>query len=78
MRLVAGVKFAVAYVGFAQLVYLIGFSYAFFFVGWTGLSIIVVAIITLFILMQATGRVDWNAVFKKGPSAPPSPPPQAR
>jgi len=78
MRLVAGVKFAVAYVGFTQLVYLIGFSYAFFWKGWTGLSIVVVAIITLFILMQATGRVDWNAVFKKGPAAPPSPPPQTR
>ena len=69
MRLVAGVKFAVAYVGFTQLVYLIGFSYAFFWKEWTGLSIIVVAIITLFILMQATGRVDWNTVFKKGPAA---------
>ena len=75
MRLVAGVKFAVAYVGFTQLVYLIGFSYAFFWKGWTGLSIVVVAIITLFILMQATGRVDWNAVFKKEPSAPPGVPP---
>ena len=86
MRLVAGVRFAVAYVGLAQLVYLIGFSYAFFFVGWTGLSIIVVAIITLFILMQATGRVDWNRVFRKetparasedvwATVAPPSPPP---
>lgn len=74
MRLVAGVKFAVAYVGLAQLVYLIGFSYAFFWKGWTGLSIVVVAIVTLFILMQATGRVVWNTVFKKGPSAPPSVP----
>ena len=78
MRLVAGVKFAVAYVGLAQLVYLIGFSYAFFFVGWTGLSIVVVAIVTLFILMQATGRVDWNAVFKKGPAAPPDALPPAK
>jgi len=75
MRLVAGVKFAVAYVGLAQLVYLIGFSYAFFWKGWTGLAIVVVAIVTLFILMQATGRVDWNAVFKKEPSVPPSVPP---
>ena len=39
MRLVAGVKFAVVYVGAAQLVYLLGFSYAFFFPGWTGLTI---------------------------------------
>jgi len=78
MRLVAGVKFAVAYVGLAQLVYLIGFSYAFFWKGWTGLSIVIVAIVTLFILMQATARVVWNEVFKrKTPSAPPSVPPSA-
>ncbi len=69
MRLVAGVRFAVAYVGFAQLVYLIGFSYAFFWKGWTGLSIVLVAIVTLFVLMQATARVVWNEVFKR--KAPP-------
>jgi len=80
MRLVAGGKFAVAYVGLAQLVYLVGFSYAFFWVGWTGLTIVVVAIITLFVLMQATGRLDWNEVFRKpattsaAPRVPPAPP----
>ena len=75
MRLVAGVKFAVAYAGLAQLVYLIGFSYAFFWKGWTGLSIVIVAIVTLFILMQATARVVWNEVFRrKTPTAPPSVP----
>jgi len=73
MRLVAGTKFAVAYVGLAQLVYLVGFSYAFFWVGWTGLTIVIVAIITLFVLMQATGRFDWNEVFKKPPAAPAAP-----
>jgi hypothetical protein len=38
LRLVAGVKFAVLYAGAAQLVYLVGFSYAFFWVGRTGLT----------------------------------------
>ena len=76
MRLVAGVRFAVAYVGFAQLVYLIGFSYAFFWKGWTGLSIVLVAIVTLFVLMQATARVVWNEVFKR--KAPPTTPPPAK
>jgi len=71
MRLVAGARFAVFYAGLAQLVYLVGFSYAFFFVGYTGLSIVIVAILTLLVIMMATGRVDWNAVFKKGPTAPP-------
>jgi hypothetical protein len=60
---VAGVKFAVFYAGLAQLVYLIGFSYAFFFTGWTGLTVVIVAIVTLFVLMQTTGRLNWNEVF---------------
>jgi len=73
MRLVAGVKFAVLYVGLAQLVYLIGFSYAFFFKGWTGLTVVVVAILTLFVLMQATGRLNWTEVFAKSTAPPPAP-----
>ena len=64
MRLVAGVKFAVVFVGLAQLVYLVGFSYAFFWRGRTGLTVTVVAIVTLFCLMQATGRVNWFEVFR--------------
>jgi hypothetical protein len=91
MRLAAGARFAVLYAGLAQLVYLVGFSYAFFFVGYTGLSIVIVAILTLLVIMMATGRVDWNEVFKKKPPAragedgwasvapaPPSAPPSAR
>ena len=76
MRLVAGVTFAVLYVGLAQLVYLVGFSYAFTWQGNTGLTITIAAIATLFVLMQATGRLDWNEVFKK-PPAPPRQPPAA-
>jgi hypothetical protein len=88
MRLVAGVKFSVLYVGLAQLIYLIGFSYAFFWKGYTGLTVVIGAIVTLFVLMQATGRVDWAQIFKRperepfyrtperGPAlkAPPPPP----
>ena len=47
--------------GSAQLVYLILFSYAFFFRGFTGLAITIGAILTLFIAMQTTGRVRWGA-----------------
>ncbi len=78
MRLVAGVKFAVVFVGLAQLVYLVGFSYAFFWPGRTGLTVTIGAIATLFVLMQATGKVKWAEVFKKRESitaAPPAPPP---
>ena len=47
----------------AQLVFLVLFSYAFVFEGYTGLTVTVGAVLTLFVLMQLTGRVDWNEVF---------------
>ena len=72
LRLVAGVKFAVFYAGAAQLVYLVGFSYAFFWVGMTGLAVTIGAVLTLGVLMQVTGRLDWSKVFAK-PSPPPLP-----
>ncbi|MDD4890901.1 MAG: inner membrane CreD family protein [Phycisphaerae bacterium] len=77
MRLVAGIKFAVLYVGAAQVVYLVGFSYAFFLVGRTGLIIAIGSIATLFVLMQATGRVNWHAVFNPS-GGEPEPPPTAQ
>ncbi|MDP6381152.1 MAG: inner membrane CreD family protein, partial [Phycisphaerae bacterium] len=67
MRLVAGVKFAVTHIGPAQVIYLVGFSYAFFRPGITGLIVVIGAIVTLFCLMMVTGRVDWNGVFRKKP-----------
>ena len=75
MRLVVGVKFAVTYVALAQLVYLVGFSYAFFWVGKTGLTVTIGAIATLFVLMQATGKLDWAKVFarREAPVAGPRP-----
>jgi hypothetical protein len=39
------------------------FSYAFFFEGYTGLSITVGAIVTLFVVMQMTGRIRWTEKF---------------
>jgi hypothetical protein len=75
MRLVAGIRFAVLYVGLAQVVYLVGFSYAFFWVGKTGLIIAIGGVATLFVLMQATGRLNWHAIFNpaKDKPAPPTP-----
>jgi hypothetical protein len=65
LRGVAGTEFAIARAGAAQLVFLILFSYAFFFEGYTGLTVTVGAIVTLFVLMQATARVDWTRVFTR-------------
>ncbi|MDD5089818.1 MAG: inner membrane CreD family protein [Candidatus Wallbacteria bacterium] len=65
MRLVTGARFAFIEAGISQLVYLVLFSYAFFLEGYTGLSITVVCIVTLFVIMQLTGKIDWEAQFKK-------------
>ena len=63
LRLVSGTNFALARAGLAQLVFLVLFSYAFFFEGYTGLTVTVGAIVTLFVLMQVTARVEWGRVF---------------
>ena len=60
MRLVVGVRFALVETGLAQFVYLILFSYAFFWEGYTGLTITICAIVTLFLVMQFTARLDWD------------------
>jgi inner membrane protein involved in colicin E2 resistance len=65
MRLVAGSRFAMVECGLAQLVYLVGFSYAFFFKGYTGLAVTIGAIVTLFVVMQMTGRINWSEKFAR-------------
>lgn len=67
LRLAVGSRFAFVEAGAAQMVYLVLFSYAFFFRGFTGLAITVGAILTLFVLMQITARIRWNEVFAKRP-----------
>jgi inner membrane protein involved in colicin E2 resistance len=66
LRLVAGTRFAVARAGLAQIVFLVLFGYSFFLEGYTGLTITLGAIVTLFVLMQVTARVDWGEVFASG------------
>jgi hypothetical protein len=72
LRLVAGFRVALIEAGVAQLVFLILFSYAFFFEGLTGLTVTVGSVVTLFVLMQLTGRVDWTEVFAKPERGAPS------
>ncbi|MGC1829817.1 MAG: inner membrane CreD family protein [Candidatus Acidiferrales bacterium] len=64
-RLVVGMRFAAVEAGLAQLIYLVLFSYAFFFKGFTGLSITIGSILTLFVVMQMTGRIRWEDKFAK-------------
>ena len=54
----------------AQLVFLVLFSYAFFFEGYAGLTVTVGAVATLFVLMQMTGGVDWEEAFARKDVSP--------
>jgi inner membrane protein involved in colicin E2 resistance len=66
MRLVVGLRLAFVEIALSQLVYLVFFSYTFFFKGYTGLSITILCICTLFVIMQSTARVKWEEVFERG------------
>ena len=70
LRAVSGWRMALVDAAGAQVVYLVLFSYAFFFEGFTGLTVTVGAVVTLFLLMQLTARVDWNAVFRAQSHSP--------
>ena len=63
LRLVVGMRFAAVEAGLAQLIYLVLFSYAFFFKGFSGLAITIGSILTLFLVMQITGRIRWAEKF---------------
>jgi len=65
MRLVVGPRFAFVEIALWQLIYLVFFSYTFFFEGYTGLAITILCICTLFVTMQFTGKVDWDKIFAK-------------
>jgi hypothetical protein len=43
------------------------FSYAFFWKGFTGLAITIISIVTLFVVMQATGRIRWSDRLARSP-----------
>jgi len=60
LRLVVSRRFAFVEAALAQLVYLVGFSLAHFWDGFTGLTTTVLAIATLYLMMQLTGRVRWS------------------
>lgn len=69
-RLFTGWQFAMRTVGVAQFLYLVLFSVTFFWEGYTGLAITVGAVLTLFVMMQVTGRTDWD---RAGTAAMPAP-----
>ncbi len=75
-RLFVGWRFALRDIGLSQLIYLVLFSLTFLWEGFTGLSITVGAILTLFVMMQYTGRMGWGAK-KDAPEPPAKPAPSA-
>lgn len=62
---VVGRRFALREAGVSQFLFLVLFSYAFFFEGYTGLVVTIGAIITLAMLMHVTAQVDWAEVFRR-------------
>ncbi|MGV8124861.1 MAG: inner membrane CreD family protein [Candidatus Xenobiia bacterium LiM19] len=60
LRLLVNFKFAVKEAGLSQILFLFFLSYAFFYPAFTGLFIVIAAIITLAVVMQITGRVNWE------------------
>jgi inner membrane protein involved in colicin E2 resistance len=73
LRLVVGLPFALRYAAPAQITYLVLFSYAFFFEGYAGLTITIGSILSLFVIMQMTGRVRWGELFASTGKAAPAP-----
>ncbi|HET6646494.1 MAG TPA: inner membrane CreD family protein [Pyrinomonadaceae bacterium] len=69
LRLVVGFHFASREAALAQFIYLVMFSYAFFLKGFTGLAITTGSIVTLFVVMQVTGRIRWADKFSLKPPA---------
>jgi inner membrane protein involved in colicin E2 resistance len=74
LRLVVGTRFATREAALAQFIYLVAFSYAFFLKGFTGLAITIGSITTLFVVMQATGKIRWTEKFAPRPAQPELPP----
>lgn len=72
-RLFVGWRFALLQMGLSQLIYLVMFSFTFFWEGFTGLAITVGAIVTLFVMMQFTGKVRWEAQGRGPDAAYPKP-----
>ena len=72
LRLVVGIRFASREAALAQFVYLVMFSYAFFLKGFTGLAITIGSILSLFVVMQVTGRVRWADKFSMKTAPTPS------
>lgn len=80
LLLVLGRGRALTEIALSQLIFLVLFSYSFFFKGFTGLAVTIGSVLTLAYFMAKTGRVDWEQVFRRSQAvaepvmpAPPAP-----
>lgn len=65
VRHLAGTRFALIETAISQLVYVIGFAYTLLFEGERGFAITILCIATLYIVMQATAKTDWERPFSR-------------
>jgi hypothetical protein len=70
LTVVVGRTRALVEIAISQFVFLVLFSYSFFFPGVTGLAITIGAVLTLAFFMAKTAKVDWEEVFPKKPARP--------
>jgi hypothetical protein len=65
LMLVIGKGTALREIAASQFIFLVLFSYSFFFEGFTGLAVTVGSVLTLAYFMAKTGHVDWDGVFAR-------------
>jgi hypothetical protein len=71
LMVVVGKNRALIEIALSQILFLVLFSYSFFFTGFTGLAITIGSVLTLAYFMIKTAHVDWDVVFpKKEPRRP--------
>lgn len=71
LSVVVGRNRALVQIALSQMVFLVLFSYSFFFEGLTGLAITIGSVLTLAHFMVMTAKVDWDEVFRKAPKEVP-------
>lgn len=74
LAVVVGKRRALLEIAISQVVFLVLFSYSFFFEGLTGLAITIGSVVTLGYFMARTAKVDWESVFARKPKTAPAAP----
>jgi hypothetical protein len=67
LRAALGKSKALLEIAISQFVFLVLFSYSFFFEGLTGLAVTIGSVVTLGYYMARTAKVDWDTVFQRAP-----------